>query len=366
MKTIFIVAGDPSGDIHASRLMKAMKDIDNSIEFFGIGGDNMSAEGLNLIESIEKMSVTGFWEVAKRYKFLKSTFDKCVNYFVDKQIDAFIPVDYPGFNIKLAKKAKINNIPVIYYIAPQLWAWGKNRAKKLQDRVDLLLTVFPFETDFFAKFNIKTEFIGHPLLDDTIMQKFPIDFSLKANRIAFLPGSREQELRNHLPLINEIASEFLKLNPNFQIAIAKSKALTESLIKEYKLDDKNWEIWDNSIELMSSSKIGFIKTGTSNLEAALCGLPFVMFYKTSFLSYMLSKNLINLPYISLVNILLDAPIIPEIIQRNINPQSIAKELNNLLITDNYNSIQNKFQEIRNILGGPGASENAAKIITDFI
>ncbi len=366
MKTIFIVAGDPSGDIHAARLMKAMKDINNDIEFYGIGGANMSAEGLILIESIDKMSVTGFWEVAKRYNFLKSTFNKCVNYFEDKQVDAFIPVDYPGFNIKLAKKAKINNIPVIYYIAPQLWAWGKNRAKKLQDRVDLLLTVFPFETDFFAKFNINTKFIGHPLFDDPIMQKIPIDFNHRADRIAFLPGSREQELRNHLPLINEIASEFLELNPKFKLAIAKSQALTNNLIEEYQLNNKNWEIWDNSIDLMSSSKIGFIKTGTSNLEAALCGLPFVMFYKTSLLSYMLSKKLINLPYISLVNILLNAPIIPEIIQRNINPQLIANELNNLLIPDTFNSIQDKFKEIRNILGGPGASINAAKIITDFI
>jgi len=364
MKKIFISVGDPSADRHAANLMKEIKLLLPDVKFIGIGGESMIKEGLDSIANLKDISVVGFWEVAKKYIFFNNLFKQSFELLQKEKIDLFLPVDYPGFNIRLAKKAKILNIKVIYYIAPQLWAWGKNRAIHLKDSIDLLLVVFPFELDYFRNFGINSIFVGHPLLD---YEEFNIkikNYNERDELIAFLPGSRTQEVIRHKKFIIGLAKE-LELNlPNYKIAVSQSKHLDNKLFSDIQKID-NITIEKDTYKLFQTAKAGIIKTGTSNLEAALSGLPFVMFYRTSLITYYLAKKMINLPYISIINILKNKLIVKELIQNDANEKNIIKNVKELIENqDYYNYIQNEFKEIRTYLGNFEAAKNAAKIICD--
>lgn len=362
-KRIFISVGDPSGDIHASKLMEQLLKLNPDIEFVGIGGKEMEKFNFKSIVPMEKISVVGFWEVAKRYSFFKNLLEESKKYIKDNNVDLFLPIDYPGFNIKLASYVKEIKIPVVYYIAPQLWAWGKSRTEKLKKSIDKLLVAFPFEEEFFKNEGINAKFVGHPLLDNKKFEE--VNFKRDNNLIALLPGSRLQEVRNHLKLFMNVIEEANKLN-KFQFAIAKSSNIDISEYQEI-LKLNNVEIWEDSIKLMKTAKIGIVKTGTSNLEAALCGLPFIMIYKTSLLTYSIGRYLINLDYISLVNILQNKSIIPELIQNNANPKNIALELNKLYSNDSQiKNIIIEYEKIRKKLGKYSASNKASKIINNLL
>lgn len=363
MKTFFISAGDPSGDIHAAKLIKAIKEIEPDSRFIGIGGKECEAQGLVSIVPIEQISVVGFWEVAKRYRMFRRLLDKCRDILLSENVSAFIPVDYPGFNLPLAKYAKGNNIPVLYYIAPQLWAWGKHRAQKLSSRVDKLLVVFPFETDFFAKYDIDVEFVGHPLLDSEDFIGKPNTLSDREKVIALFPGSRVQEIHRHLPLYSKIADLIEKALPDYEIVMASAKNLNPDLYKSFLHNDKKRKIEPDAGKLMKYAKCGLVKTGTTNLEACLSGLPFTMVYKTSALTYFMGKKLINLDYLSLANILTNREIVKEFIQHEAKPEQIAEELIKLAKNEIYSqNMANEFISIRKMLGEIGASTKAAKII----
>lgn len=362
MNKYLIVAGDPSGDIHAAKLIRSIKKLQPDSQFIGIGGSKMTAEGLKSIVDISDVSVVGFWEVAKKYVFFKKLLKQCVDILKNENIKAFIPVDYPGFNIRLAAHSKKLKIPVYYYIAPQLWAWGKNRSQKLAKVIDKLMVVFPFEVEYFSKFGIDVVFVGHPLMDNPEFNSPFKDFDSRKDEIAFFPGSRNQEVRRHLLLLKEILDCNETKSLNFQFVIAKSKNIEIGIFNDI-LKYKNVKISENSSEIMINSKAGIIKTGTSNLEAALCGLPFIMYYKTSFLTYKIASRLINLPYISIVNILADKMLIKEFIQKDAKPKLMIKQLEYILSNkDEYADIQNEFADLRTKLGVKGASDNAAKII----
>jgi len=367
LKKIFILAGDPSGDNHASKLMYEIRQLYPYVQFIGIGGDKMQKQGLDSIVPLNEISVTGMWEVAKRILFFRDLLNKCRKLFETEKIDLFLPVDYPGFNLKLAEDAKKLNIPVIYYIAPQLWAWGKNRVKKISGRVNLLLAVFPFEEKFFRDYGINAKFTGHPLLDD---EEIPVDFLNYYERekiISFFPGSRLQEIHRHLPLISDIYTKLKVILPGYRFAMAKSNSIDINKYKDILKNYPDIEIWNDSKKLMRESKFGIIKTGTSNLEAALCGLPFSMFYKTSSLSYQISKRLINLPYISLVNILSNKFVVHEYIQNDATPESIIQDcLDKINNFEKYDDLQNEFINIRKLLGEKGAAKNAAMEIKNFL
>ncbi len=360
---IFISAGDRSGDAHASRLMFYLKKHNPNVSFIGIGGPMMEMQGLKSIVSLKDISVVGFWEVAKKYSFFKKLLEQSKGLIKSEKVDMFLPIDYPGFNLRLAKFSKVNGTKVVYYIAPQLWAWGEKRADNLKESIDKLLLVFPFEVDFFQKYDINSEFVGHPLLDDPNLQANFKKFNEREKTIAFLPGSRIQELKRHLPIINKVINLTKKELKDYNFVIAKPEELSNSIFARY-LDNSNLNLNSNSRELMQSSKFGLVKTGTSNLEAALCGMPYAMFYRTSLLTYLISKNLITMPYISLVNILQNKEIVNEFIQQNANPKLLSKHIvENINNVEKWNKIQQDFQSIRFQLGDKGASDRAAKIIT---
>ncbi|MFA6571287.1 MAG: lipid-A-disaccharide synthase [Bacteroidota bacterium] len=367
MPKIFILAGDPSGDIHSARLMKALLEINPDIEFIGIGGQFMTAAGLESILPIAEVSVVGFWEVAKKYFFFKNLQNKCKDIIINQQIDLFLPVDYPGFNIPLADFAKKNNVPVAYYIAPQLWAWGKNRAKKLADSVDKLLVAFPFEEDFFRKYGIDTQFVGHPLLDSNDFDERILTFSERDNLIAIMPGSREQEIIRHIPLMQEVVGRILEQKPDYKIGIGVSPSIPREFYENFLKNKIECELFENSRLLMNKAKAGIIKTGTSNLEAVMCGMPFNMFYRTSGLTYYLGSKLVNLEFISLANILAGKEIVKEFIQSTATPKAIADDILNLVSDElRFKNIQNEFVSVCSKLGTKGASARSAKIILDLI
>lgn len=362
MTKIFISVGDPSADKHAARLMRKIKDRDPNVEFVGLGGDDMFKEGLQSIVPISDIAVVGFWEVAKKYSFFKDLINRCSEILLSGQIDLFLPIDYPGFNLRLAKKAKEIGIPVVYYIAPQLWAWGSNRTEKLKGNVDKLLVVLPFEENYFNASGIDSEFVGHPLLeDDSFNQEVEKDQRL----IAFLPGSRLQEIKKHEELFVETMRQLVSKR-DLKFGIARPSHLNQDFYKRY-LTVENTELWDDPRKLMKTASAGVVKTGTSNLEAALCNMPFSMVYKTSYLTYFLGKNMINLDYISLVNILADKEVVPELIQKDASPERISSVIFNILDnpTVSKNMLQD-FQSIRKSLGTFNASQKASDIIFEHL
>ena len=367
MKKIFICTGDSSGDMHAAKLMNAIRKQLPDIQFVGIGGTEMTKAGLNSIIPISEISVVGFWEVAKKYPLFRKLMNDCISIMHGGDIDAFVPVDYPGFNLRLAAIAKEAQIPVIYYIAPQLWAWGANRAEKLARSVDKLLVVFPFEEDYFKNYGINTKFVGHPLLDIPEYTSNFNNYSDREDKIVLLAGSRNQEIHKHLPLLINTAEFIHNKLPNFELVFAKSKSINQNLFNSALQTHKYISISDDAKTLMLNSKAGIIKTGTSNLEAALSGLPFAMYYITSFISFQMGKRLINLDYISLVNILAKKFVVKEFIQSEAKPELIGQNIINIVQSpDLYSQLQSEFLTIKNELGGGGAAQNAAAEILNSI
>jgi lipid-A-disaccharide synthase len=382
---IFIVAGEPSGDMHGAILMQKLKKLHEKIEFLGIGGKKMQAEGLNSMIPIEKISVIGITEVLKKIPLFLSLKKKCEKILLNEKIDCFVPIDYPGFNLKLAKFATSQEIPVYYYIAPQLWAWGKNRWKKLKNVTSELLVVFPFEEEYFREKGINATFVGHPLLDN---EKFNLPKDKKKslkkqNLIAFFPGSRKQEVEKNLDFFAEIAKilskkltlETKKFNENIEFGFAISSNLEEKDFDLLKQKNINYKLYSDSHQLMLEAKVGVVKAGTSTLEAALLGLNSVMAYKTSKSHYFFGKRVINLNYIALPNILANKEIIPEFIQNDANPEKLAEAIQNFLENpEKCEAQKEEFGKIREILikenleknDNFGASENAAKIILNRI
>lgn len=384
--TIFILAGEPSGDIHGANLMQDLKNLIPNINFIGIGGKNMQNEGLNSTVDIQEISVVGFSAVAKKYFFFKRLQKTCKHLLISQKIDLFLPIDYPGFNISLAKFAKSKNIPVYYYIAPQLWAWWSSRAKKLKGAVDKLLVILPFESDFFKTYGISAEYVGNPLLDEKIFQQPIKKFSERENIIAFFPGSREEEVRRNLIALTPLLLSIEKYLKQFQIVIAVSKNINKQVYLKHftSINFKNYLFTDNSRELMQKAKFGIIKTGTTTLEAGLLGLPFIMFYKASKTNYLIGKNLLNLSSVSLVNIILDKVVkqkkvffenelsfnkqhlITEYVQ-TLDLQKIIEEINLIAIDENnFNIFQKELFVVNKVLVRNSETKKPAEIIQTFL
>jgi lipid-A-disaccharide synthase len=359
IKKIFISAGDPSGDIHAANLMRELLAIDDSLQFIGIGGPEMQELGLLPIVSFSEINVVGFWEVAKKYRFFKQLELNSKNTIIENNIELVILVDYPGLNTRLANYAKSKNKKVCYYIAPQLWAWGKKRATKLSKSVDKLLVAFPFEVDFFSQFGIDVEFVGHPSLD---LEVFDLDEQNDKvnNQICMIPGSRSQEVKSHLILFNEVIK---KSKGKYNFAISKSPTVDCSIYESFIRANPDVKIYNNSRDAMKSSEFGIVKTGTSTLEATLLNLPFIMIYKTSLTTYLIGRYLVDIDYLAMPNILLNKEVVKELIQQEATATRIVKELDNYMNNNELiKNIKTDFIEIRELLGKKSASKTASMII----
>jgi lipid-A-disaccharide synthase len=369
-----IITGEVSGDFIGAALIKELKSVNSHLNIVGIGGDKMIAEGMVLTYHSDQMAFLGFVEVLKHLPFIRKVQKKLIDVIKDEKIKCVVLIDYPGFNLSIAKKLKPLGVKVIYYVSPQIWAWAKGRIKKVKMFVDKMLVVFPFEVEFYGKENIDVEYVGHPLVERISTYKFLnksefySKFNLKTDKeiLLVMPGSRKQEVKEIFPeaikAAGKLANKF-----NLQTVVARSKNIDEEYLRHLSGGEKFVSIEDHNYELMKYSRFGIIKSGTSTLEAGYFSLPMVIVYKTNPLTYLIGKQLVKLDRIGMVNILLDEMVVPELIQNNANAENIFKEASNIL-SDNqvYESLKLRLGRVKEKLGGEGASEKAARSILEIL
>ena len=363
----YIIAGEASGDLHASNLMKAIKQKDHNAEFRFWGGDLMQKQGGTLVKHYRDLAFMGFLEVIQNLKTILNNIKLCKKDIKENRPDVLILVDYPGFNLRIAKFAKELGIKVIYYISPQLWAWKEGRVETIKKYVDEMMVILPFEKDFYRKHDVEAHFVGHPLLDaieglDPVdSQKFKSENKLNEKEIiALLPGSRKQEVTKMLELMLSVRSYF----SDYQFVIAGAPSLEKDFYEQFVDADVHF-VSNKTYDLLRCSKAALVTSGTATLETALLNIPEVVCYRGSRISYEIGKRLIkNIKYISLVNLIMDKEVVTELIQNELNTENLVKELNKILNTEKRKQVLNDYEILRSKLGGSGASNNAAEIIVN--
>ena len=356
----YIITGETSGDMHAANLVREMKKINTSISFRAWGGDRLISEGVSIVKHIKDTSFMGFWNVLKNVHIIKSNLSFCKNDILNFNPNALILVDYPGFNLKIAKYAKKLNIKVFYYISPKVWAWNVKRILKIKRYVDHLLVIFPFEVEFYKKHGIDAIYVGNPLLDEIDKKSFKLSSNSYKPIIALLPGSRKQEIALILPHMLSVVDNF----PNFQFIIACNNIFSKEYYNSFIKDLDVQLVFNETHALLSHSKAALITSGTATLEAAFLKVPQVVCYKTNWLTYILARIMIKIQFLSLVNIILNKDVVKELIQINLNKHNLIKELN--FILNKNNNVLKDYDKIIDILNKKGASNNVARYILDTI
>jgi lipid-A-disaccharide synthase len=369
-----IITGEVSSDLIGASLIRELKSQKPDLKITGIGGDRMKSAGMDLIYHSDQMAFLGFVEVVKHLPFIREVQRKLIEIIKQEKINYVVLVDYPGFNLNIAKKLKKLGIKIIYYVSPQIWAWAKGRIRKVKRFVDKMLVVFPFEVEFYKKENINVEHVGHPLVErinqykflsrDEFFSKFHLDKQKEI--LLVMPGSRKQEVKEIFPEIissaNKLADKF-----NLQVVVAKSKNIDEKLFHDFARSEKFITIEDYNYELMKYSSFGIIKSGTSTLEAGYFTLPMIIVYKTSTLTYLIGKQLVKLDKIGMVNILLDEMVVPELIQNEANTENIFNVASKILSDGKtYQAVKQKLEWVKEKLGGDGASKKAAGKILEIL
>ncbi len=370
---LMIISGEASGDLHGSGVVKELKKLKKDIDIYGIGGDKMQAAGMELVYHSKELSVMGFVEVLRHLPTIRSVEKTLDTLLLKRRPDALLLIDYPGFNLRFAKKAHKLGIKIFYYISPQIWAWHSSRIKKIKNLITKMFVVFPFEFDIYRKANMDVEFIGHPLLDviGTPQEKpeFCARYGLDKSKpiIGLFPGSRKQELDNIFPTMLH-AAEILRTEFKAQIVVGAASILEGDYIKSFLEDNSDVRILQNATyDLMKNSDAAVVTSGTATLETACFQTPMVIVYKTSWLTYFIGKLLVRIKHIGLVNILAGRTIVPELIQHRANAESIVREVSKYL-TDKayYENTRQELTAIYQTLGKPGAASRVAEKILDAI
>lgn len=363
---LFVSAGDPSGDIATSRVMSALMAKTPGLRFFGLGGVRLKHLGQEQLAEPSELAVLGFWEVARKFLYFRQLMHRCVREIERRRPVAIILVDYPGFNLRLAERIRPLGIPIVYYISPQVWAWGRGRLRQIRKNVDRMLVILPFEETFYREHNIPSRFAGHYLLEDISTEY--VSSNAPGNRqLALLPGSRRQEVAQMLPPMLEAASLLNRARGVTSVVAAVSGAFDyDSVCKKYaqygvtvRFDDSHRVVFESDLVLTSS--------GTATLEIGIIGRPMVVVYKTGMLTYMIARRLVKLETIALVNLVLGKNVVPELIQHQATSERMAAELERFLIDEPYRaSVEESLRLVPSSLGGVGASERAAEMIREFL
>lgn len=360
---LYIIAGEASGDLHGSNLLKALYAQQPELECRVWGGDLMQQTGATLVKHYRDLAFMGFVEVIKNLRTILRNISFCKQDILAFKPDALVLIDYPGFNLRIAQWAKAKGIRVIYYISPQLWAWHASRAKAIKRDVDKLLVILPFEKAFFKGYGIDAEFVGHPLLD--AIKDLPNKALPHASKptIALLPGSRKQEVSRILPVMLETTRAF----PNHQFIVAGASSLPEGYYQDYLKNFPSVALEKgNTYGILQRSVAALVKSGTSTLETALLDVPQVVCYAGNPISYQIAKRLVKVKYISLVNLIVDRPLVRELIQHELTPENATAALLEILQSEKMAEIKAGYAELRHELGDGGASERAAKMILDKV
>lgn len=353
----YLIAGEASGDMHGANLMRAIKNKDAAAEFRFWGGNKMAQiPNAVQVEHYKNTAFMGFVEVLKHLPAIFTYIKQCKEDIRNYQPDVVVFIDYPGFNLRIAKFVKEQGIKTVYYISPQVWAWKENRVKKIKQYIDKMLVILPFEKDFYKKWNYNVTYVGHPLLDEINANNYPLNLKVDKPIIALLPGSRKQEIEKILPQFLSVVNDF----PNYQFIVAGLSHINNEVYEKIIGNNNVLLVKDNTYGLLQHSHVAIVASGTATLETALFGVPLLVGYKGNFLSYYIGRMLVKIKFISLVNLIFDEKVVAELIQNTLNKENLQKELNVIIAGEKREKMQAKFQTLREKLGNAGASENAAE------
>ncbi len=362
----YIIAGEASGDLHGINLVKELFRLDPMAEIRCWGGDKMEEAGAKVVMHYRDLAFMGFIEVIKNLPAIFKNLKFCKKDIEDFKPDRLILIDYPGFNVRIARWAKSRNFTTVYYISPQVWAWKESRVKTIKSCVDKMLVILPFEKDFYKKWNYEVDYVGHPLVE--VIRDFQanrpitgITSDRKSGIIALLPGSRKQEIQTKLPVMLQQANVFSE----YTFIVAKAPGLPDSFYDDLLASYQNVEyVSDKTYQLLSEATAALVTSGTATLETALFGVPQVICYKGSNISYHIARRLIKIKFIGLVNLIMNREVVKELIQNDLNNELLEKELRSILFDKNrIEKIQQDYRELKNLLEvGGNASLNAAEII----
>lgn len=363
----YIIAGEASGDLHGSNLIKEIAKQDKDAQFRYFGGDLMAAAGGQLVKHYSEMAFMGFWEVLTNIDTILANLKFCKKDILDYQPNAVILIDFPGFNMRIARFAKLMKIKVLYYISPQVWAWNKSRIKKIKRFVDKMFVILPFEKEFYKQWDYEVNFVGHPLLDAIAQRKKNENFLNQHNLtdkpiIAILPGSRKQEIAKMLPVMLSVIPYF----PNYQFVVACMESVGAEFYEKYHFQNVSF-VYNQTYDLLEHATAALVTSGTATLETALFEVPEVVCYKGNPLSMMLGKWLIKVSFISLVNLISEKELVKELVQENLTTENLRVQLNKILMDKNHReNLIAEYKILKQKLGSAGASEKTAKLLITFL
>ncbi len=361
----YIIAGEASGDLHGSNLIKELWQRDRQAIVQCWGGDKMQAAGATLVKHYRELAFMGFAEVIKNLPAILKNIRFCKQDIVTFLPDVLVLIDYPGFNMRIAKWAHARGIKVVWYISPQLWAWKESRIKAIKRDVDKMLVILPFEKEFYARHHFEVSYVGHPLANVVAGFKKANAGIKKEKTIALLPGSRRQEILIKLPIMMQVAAHF----PQYKFVTAMAPGLPASFYSNILKDFKNTEaVADNTYGLLMAAEAALVTSGTATLETALFKVPEIICYKGSKISYQIARRLIKIKFIGLVNLIMNREVVKELIQDELNVKNLVAQLTLLLQNEKHRKqIFNDYEALELLLTkGGNASENAATIIYDFV
>ncbi|TVR39810.1 MAG: lipid-A-disaccharide synthase [Bacteroidia bacterium] len=371
MARYYIIAGESSGDMHAANLMKQLKQRDADATFRFWGGDKMQAVGGTMVKHVNELAFMGFLEVACNIRTILKNIRLCKKDIRAFNPDVLILIDYPGFNLRMASYAKGIGIPVVYYICPQVWAWKQSRVHAIRKNTDKLLVILPFEKEFYKGFNMDVDFPGHPLLDELIPLRESSEYATFKEKnglphkpvVALLPGSRKQEIKRMLKDMTTVAAEFA----GYQFVVAGVSGQDPAIYEPHTRYANVSLVTDQTYALLANARAALVASGTATLETALFRVPQAVCYKANPVSMFIARRLVKVKYISLVNLIMDKPVLKELIQNDFSQQKVKTELDAILHDQTYrDSLQQAYRELEEKLGGTGASENAAASILEFL
>jgi len=350
---VFIAAGEPSGDLHGAELARELKRQVPGIRLFGLGGSRMQAEGVELLADLDRLAVLGFAEVVRHLPDLASLRREARRFLLDRRIDLLVPIDYPGFNLPLARFARRSGIRVLYYIAPQVWAWHESRADRLAEDADLVCVVLPFEEERLRRWGVRTRFVGHPLLD---RQPARDEVDHSTPRLAIFPGSRAQEVRRLLPVFLSAAHQLREDDPRLELLVARARDLPREAY-----DSLGRARLVEAEVALAMPTAAITKSGTITLQLALAAVPMVVGYRVNPVTYAIARRLVRVDHIALVNLVAEERLVPEFIQRDATPEAIAEATRPLLRIGSPERVRQQSGLERGVgrLGSPGAAGRVA-------
>ncbi len=363
----YIIAGEPSGDLHAANLIQALRQEDPALHARGFGGDKMKHEGAEIVRHYRDLAFMGFWEVAINIRAILGHLSFCKKDILAYQPDVVILVDYPGFNFRMGEFLRKKNIRVFYYISPQIWAWHVSRVNKIKKWVNRMFVILPFEKEFYAHWNYEVDFVGHPLLDALQKLEHQPRFHEKNHLneqpiIAVLPGSRKQEISRMLPVMLSASNHF----PEYQFVVAGLSHLGTSFYHSFLKNNHTRLVIDQTYDLLKNAHAALVTSGTATLETALFNVPQVVCYKGSFFSYLIGRMLVKVPFISLVNLITGKKVVEELLQNQLTEKSLQAALTQILQNETREKMLEDYGFLRKQLGEAGASSRAAKLMVKYL